>query len=63
MTLQAIVIASLLGVGVSAALLLGADNALALMGADPSSGDLHELAKQYLSVRCTVDRCNLRRRR
>ncbi len=52
MTLQATVIASLLGIGVSVALLFGADTALALMGADASSGDLHEFAKQYLSVRC-----------
>ena len=51
MTLQATVIASVLGVSVSVALLLGADSALALMGADSSAGDLHELARQYLSVR------------
>lgn len=51
LTLQATVIAGLLGVAVSTALLLGADNALALMGTDPAADELHETAKQYLSVR------------
>ena len=49
--MQATVIAGLLGVSVSAALLLGADTALALMGTDPSASELHDMAKQYLSIR------------
>lgn len=52
MTLQALVLAVLLGTGVCGALLLGADGALALMGADASTGELHSLAKEYLLVRC-----------
>ena len=51
-TLQALVIAALLGTGVCGALLLGADSALVLMGADAGNGQLHSLAKEYLLIRC-----------
>ena len=42
----------MLGTGVCGALLAGADGALALMGADAASGQLHDFAKEYLMVRC-----------
>jgi len=57
LTLQATVIAALLGVAVSAALLFGADGALALMGTDPAAGELHDAAKQYLTVRRAPPSC------
>lgn len=59
MTLQALVFAAVLGTGVCGALLAGADGALALMGADAASGQLHDFAKEYLMVRC-AEGCELK---
>ena len=50
-TLQALSMAAVLGTGLAAALHFGADGALELMGAGPSTGELHVLSQQYLQWR------------
>ena len=50
-TLQALALSGVLGTGVALLLTLGAEPALALMGADPSSGALHHLSRDYLVIR------------
>lgn len=50
-TLQALVIAAVLGTGVAGALVWGAEPALTAMGADAASGQLHDLSRDYLVIR------------
>lgn len=50
-TLQALGLASVLGAALAGGLLLGADGALALMGAGPETGRVHELATEFLTIR------------
>lgn len=50
-TLQALAIAAAGGAALCGALICGADGALAAMGADPSTGPLHDYACQYLVIR------------
>ncbi len=51
-TIQAMLLATLLGTGLTAGLTLGADQALMLMGADPSSTpEMFSLAKDFLLIR------------
>jgi hypothetical protein len=50
-TLQALGLASVLGAALAGGLLHGADGALALMGAGPETGRVHELATEFLTIR------------
>jgi putative MATE family efflux protein len=51
-TIQAMLLATILGTGLTAGLTLGADQALMLMGADPSSTpEMFSLAKDFLLIR------------
>ena len=51
-TLQAMALALVLGVALAGGLVAGAEPALALMGAPPSTGEMHDLAKEFLLIRC-----------
>ena len=54
-TLQALLLASVLGCAVWGGLAAWADPALALMGAGPETGAMHQLAKDFLLVRCSAN--------
>lgn len=53
-TLQAIAVAGLLGTVVALALIWGAEPALTAMGADATSGPLHDLSLDYLRIRWDI---------
>ncbi len=53
-TLQALAVAGLLGTAVALALIWGAEPALTTLGADATSGPLHDLSLDYLRIRCSV---------
>ena len=53
-TLQALAVAGLLGTVVALALIWGAEPALSALGADASSGPLHDLSLDYLRIRCST---------
>lgn len=55
--LQALGLATVLGTALAAALLLWSDGALALMGAGPETGHVHELALEFLTIRCVLVAC------
>lgn len=52
--LQALALAVVLGVSMSALLIGGADSILAVMGADMDSGSLHTYASEYLVIRASA---------
>jgi hypothetical protein len=51
-TVQALLVASILGLGLTAGLTLGADAALAAMGAGVDTGAMHTMSKEFLLIRC-----------
>ena len=50
-TLQALAVAGVLGTVVAVALIWGAEPALTALGADATSGPLHDLSLDYLRIR------------
>jgi hypothetical protein len=50
-TLQALAVAAVLGTAIALALIWGAERALSTMGADLTSGPLHDLSLEYLRIR------------
>jgi len=54
-TLQALALSAVLGSGVAAALVWGAEPVLTLMGADAAgAAQLHDLSRDYLVIRCLI---------
>lgn len=53
-TLQALGLATVLGGALAVALVAGSDGALALMGAGPETGRVHELATEFLVIRAAA---------
>jgi hypothetical protein len=49
--MQALLLAALLGAALWGGLAVGAEGALALMGAGPEAGRMHDLAKDFLLIR------------
>jgi len=50
-SMQALMLALILGSGLAAGLTLGADQALELMGADPKNSEMFAMAKEFLRIR------------
>lgn len=49
--MQALTLATVLGTGLAGVLIVGAEPALTLMGAGVDTGEMHDLAKDFLIIR------------
>ncbi|GAB4812989.1 hypothetical protein N2152v2_000035 [Parachlorella kessleri] len=53
-TVQALLLAGVLGMGLWGGLAVGAESALSLMGAGPETGAMHDMAKDFLIIRAAA---------